>query len=265
MNGPAYSIIVPAFDESQRLPRALEEIQEQITRSGWDAEVIVVSDGSQDDTCEIVRSYSRNFPVLRLIENPGHRGKGYSVRNGMLHANGAILMFADADLSTPISEAQKLFVAIRAGAALAIGSRWVDTRLQTRPQPLHRRLLGRVFNLLLRIVLGLKFKDTQCGFKAFSRPAAHTLFGLQKIEGWGFDAELLFLARKSGLVIREVAVEHRHRGGSKINPLKDGLRMVGDTFEIWVYNRKKQYPRPLPPARATPVLVEESEDLSRVA
>ncbi len=114
MNGPAYSIIVPAFDESQRLPRALEEIQEQITRSGWDAEVIVVSDGSQDDTCEIVRSYSRNFPVLRLIENPGHRGKGYSVRNGMLHANGAILMFADADLSTPISEAQKLFDAIRA-------------------------------------------------------------------------------------------------------------------------------------------------------
>jgi dolichyl-phosphate beta-glucosyltransferase len=181
---------------------------------------------------EIVRSCAQASPALRLLENPGNRGKGYSVRNGMLHANGDILLFSDADLSSPIEESQKLFAAIAAGADVAIGSRWVESSLQTERQPLYRQLFGRIFNLMLRITLGLKFKDTQCGFKAFTRAAGQKIFPLQKIERWGFDPELLYLAKKFGLKVVEVPVVWGHSGGTRISPLRDGTRMFLEMLKV---------------------------------
>src|SRR5690348_12495953 len=200
---PHYSIIIPAYNEAARLGSTLERVLIYVSQQPWDAEIVVVNDGSRDQTPELVRTESALHPNLRLIENPGNRGKGYSVRNGMLNAAGEILLFTDADLSSPIEESVKLFAAIEAGADIAIGSRWLQPELQTHRQSLARQLYGRIFNLVLRIFLGLKFKDTQCGFKAFTQRAAQAVFPLQRIERWGFDPELLFLARKSGLAVRE--------------------------------------------------------------
>jgi dolichyl-phosphate beta-glucosyltransferase len=236
-----YSIILPAYNESARIAATLDKILAHATERGWNLEVIVVDDGSNDSTADIVREYARKHAVMRLLENPGNRGKGYSVRNGMLHAKGEILLFSDADLSSPIEEADPLFAAIGEGADIAIGSRWVDRRLQIRRQPLYRRLFGRIFNLALRIILGLQFKDTQCGFKAFTRRSAQTIFPLQKIERWGFDPELLYLATRFGFVVLEVPVAWSHREGTRIHPLRDGIRMFGELLRIRWYALKGNY------------------------
>ena len=241
MDPATYSIILPAYNESARIAATLEKILAHGTQRGWNLEVIVVDDGSIDGTAELVRGYASKHSALRLLENPGNRGKGYSVRNGMLHAKGDILLFSDADLSSPIEEADKLFAAMAQGAEIAIGSRWVDPRLQIRRQPLHRRLFGRIFNVALRIILGLQFKDTQCGFKAFTRRSAQTIFPLQKIERWGFDPEVLFLAKQFGFAVREVPVAWSHREGTRINPLRDGIRMFGELLRVRWYAFKGNY------------------------
>lgn len=227
-----YSIIIPAYNEAARVGATVEKVLAYVVQRGWDAEVIVVNDGSGDDTAEIIRGLAEKHPQLRLLENPGNRGKGYSVRNGMLHARGELLLFSDADLSSPIEEAAKLFAAIAGGADIAIGSRWLRRDLQTRRQPLYRQIFGRVFNLMLRATLGLRYKDTQCGFKAFSRRVAKTIFPLQRIERWGFDPELLYLARKKGFKVVEVPVEWAHREGTRISPLRDGTRMFLEMLKI---------------------------------
>jgi dolichyl-phosphate beta-glucosyltransferase len=227
-----YSIIIPAYNESARVGATVEKVLAHVAQRGWDAEIIVVDDGSSDNTVEIIRSYTEKNPCLQLLQNPGNRGKGYSVRNGMLHARGEVLLFSDADLSSPIEEADKLFAAIAGGADIAIGSRWLRRDLQTQRQPLYRQVFGRIFNLILRITLGLSFKDTQCGFKAFTRRAAKTIFPRQKIERWGFDPELLYLARKFGFKVVEVPVEWAHSEGTRISPLRDGTRMFGEMLTI---------------------------------
>jgi len=229
---PRYSIIIPAYNESSRVGSTLEKVLTYVTDQGWDAEVIAVDDGSRDNTVEVIRGYAKNNPRLRLLQNPGNRGKGYSVRNGMLHARGELLLFSDADLSSPIEEADKLFAAIAGGADIAIGSRWLRRDLQTQRQPPYRQIFGRIFNLMLRTTLGLRFKDTQCGFKAFSRRAAKAIFPLQEIERWGFDPELLYLARKLGFTVAEVPVEWAHREGTRISPLRDGSRMFAEMLRI---------------------------------
>jgi dolichyl-phosphate beta-glucosyltransferase len=229
---PSYSIIIPAYNESARVGTTLDKVLAHVAQLGWDAEIIAVDDGSRDNTVEIIRSYAEKNPRLRLLQNPGNRGKGYSVRNGMLHARGELLLFSDADLSSPIEEADKLFAAIAGGADIAIGSRWLRRDLQTQRQPFYRQIFGRIFNLMLRITLGLRFKDTQCGFKAFTRRAAKTIFPLQKIERWGFDPELLYLARKLGFKVVEVPVEWAHSEGTRISPLRDGTRMFAEMLKI---------------------------------
>ena len=226
------SIIIPAYNEGARLGITLEKVLAYVARRGWDAEVIAVNDGSHDNTAEIIRRHAERNLRLRLLENPGNRGKGYSVRNGMLHARGEILLFSDADLSSPIEEAEKLFAALNQGADIAIGSRWLQSDLQMQRQPLYRQLFGRVFNLLLRIILGLNFKDTQCGFKAFTRRAAKTIFPLQSIERWGFDPELLYLAKKFNLKVVEVPVAWAHSEGTRISPLRDGTKMFLEMLKI---------------------------------
>jgi dolichyl-phosphate beta-glucosyltransferase len=229
---PKYSIIIPAYNEGMRVGSTLEKVLAHIADQGWDAEIIVVDDGSSDDTPEIIRRYAATNPRLRILENPDNRGKGYSVRNGMLHAQGEILLFSDADLSSPIQEASKLFAAIEGGVDIAIGSRWLRRDLQTQRQPVYRQFLGRVFNVALRITLGLNFKDTQCGFKAFTRRAASTIFPLQRIERWGFDPELLYLAGKFRLAVAEIPVAWAHREGTRLNPIRDGLKMFIDVLRI---------------------------------
>jgi dolichyl-phosphate beta-glucosyltransferase len=236
-----YSIVIPAYNEGQRLRATLEKVLGYVRRQGWDAEVIVVNDGSRDNTAEIVREFAEKDSLLRLVENPGNRGKGYSVRNGMLKARGEVVLFSDADLSSPIEEMPKLLDALARGADIAIGSRWLKVELQTQRQSLHRQLFGRVFNLLLRIILGLKFKDTQCGFKAFTRRAAQTILPLQRIERWGFDPEILFLARKFGFRVEEVPVLWGHSGGTRINPLVDGARMFQEMLRIRWYDLMGKY------------------------
>ena len=231
-NPPQISIVIPAYNEGKRLRPTLERVLDFVDQQQWDAEVIVVDDGSADDTVNIVREYLPKTAILRLVRNPGNRGKGYSVRNGVMNARGQVILFTDADLSSPIEEAPKLLAALRSGADIAIGSRWMRSELQTKRQSVARQVLGRVYNLMLRTVLRLDFKDTQCGFKAFRRRAARSVFPLQRIERWGFDPEILFLALRSGFSVVEVPVRWGHDTGTRINPLADGSRMVGEMLRI---------------------------------
>jgi len=250
---PTYTIVIPAYNESARLGATLEKVLGYVHAQGWDCEVIVVNDGSRDNTADIVRSLAAKDPILRLVENPGNRGKGYSVRNGMLHSAGQIVLFSDADLSSPIEEAPKLLAALEDGADIAIGSRWLRAETQTQRQPLHRQLFGRIFNLMLRATLGLQFADTQCGFKAFKRPAVQAIFPQQKIERWGFDPEILFLARKLGFKTKEVPVAWGHSGGARINPVIDGAKMFQEMLRIRWYSLTGKYDTgaPIPPAAST--------------
>lgn len=231
----SYSFVIPAYNEGVRLRPTLHALIRHIQEQNWDAEILVVNDGSTDDTAQIVREYGKAHPQVLLVENPGNRGKGFSVRNGMLHAHGDICLFSDADLSSPITEAQKLFDAIAHGADIAIGSRWLRAELQTERQPLYRQAFGRIYNLVLRVFLGLRFADTQCGFKAFRRDAAQRIFPLQRIERWGFDPEILFLALRAGLRVEEVPVLWAHSEGTRLHPFRDGLRMFLEVIRIRWY------------------------------
>lgn len=225
---PHYSIVIPAYNESARIIGALEAVVAYVRQRGWIAEIVVVDDGSRDQTAEMVRSFIAKAPEVRMLQNPGNRGKGYSVRNGLLHSFGEVVMFTDADLSAPIEEADRLLGAIADGADIAIGSRWLEHTRQTIRQPLYRQFFGRCFNGVTRAVMGLPYADTQCGFKAFTRGAAQTVFQLQTIDRWGFDPEILFIARKRGLRVDEVPVSWAHDERTRISYLKDGLRMLQD-------------------------------------
>ena len=231
---PKYSIVIPAYNESARILSTLESVISCVRSRGWSAEVIVVNDGSRDATANIVRTFMAGAPEVRLIENPENRGKGYSVRAGFLQALGDVVMFTDADLSAPIEEAERLFAAIAGGADIAIGSRWLKTSRQTHRQPIYRQFFGRCFNMVIRTVMGLKFADTQCGFKAFTRDAAHTVFKLTTIERWGFDPEMLFIGLKRGFWIIEVPVSWAHDARSRLSYIKDGMRMLEElAFIRW--------------------------------
>jgi len=239
-----YSIILPAFNESERIGPGLEKALAFVRSRGWNAEILVVNDGSSDGTAAIVQGMMQHAPELRVLENPGNRGKGYSVRNGMLNARGEILLFSDADFSSPVEESLKLIAAIEQGADFAMGSRWLLAETQTKRQSQLRQFVGRAYNVLLHLILRLPYKDTQCGFKACTRRAAEVIFTRQQIERWGFDPELLFLARKFGLKIAEVPVAWANDNRSKISPLSDGIRMFGEMLAIRLYELHGRYERP---------------------
>jgi dolichyl-phosphate beta-glucosyltransferase len=242
---PEYSIVIPAYNESARIGNTLNEVLKCVHRHNWNAEILVVNDGSRDNTAAIVESFAAEDPMIRLIQNPGNRGKGFSVRNGMLHASGDIVMFTDADLSAPMDEAERLFAAIREGADIAIGSRWLERKRQTIQQPLYRRFFGRCFNAVTRLIMRLPFADTQCGFKAFRRQAAQTVFQLQQIERWGFDPEILFIALKRGFTVREVPVTWGHDERTRISYLKDGVKMLQELVFIRWNAITRVYDRPV--------------------
>lgn len=228
------SIIIPAFNEQRRLPSTLDAVVGYLHQAGFpSAEVLVVNDGSQDETARVVLDYASRHPEVHLLENPGNRGKGYSVRHGMLEAKGDWILFSDADLSAPIEELDKLLAAVRErGAQVAIGSRALDRSLITIHQSVFRENAGRIFNLCMRLVTGLPIWDTQCGFKLFEARAAREIFRRQKLDGFSFDVEALFLARKLGFRTIEVPVRWSHAEGTKVSMFSDSLRMFSDLFLV---------------------------------
>jgi dolichyl-phosphate beta-glucosyltransferase len=243
---PDLSIIIPAYNEEKRLPRALVQIRDYFAReqaTTGEIEIIVVDDGSTDGTVRIVEESERQMPFLRLVRNGENRGKGYSVRHGMLEARGRITLFTDADLSSPIEESAKLLAAIAAGNDVAIGSRALDRSLIEVHQSPYRELAGIIFNGFVRLFTGLPFHDTQCGFKAFVREPSRIVFEQQRIEGFGFDPEVLFLAKRQCLRAAEVPVRWAHDTATKVHVIRDSLRMFGDLVYIrwnWLLGR---YPK----------------------
>ena len=242
---PTYSFVIPVYNESARVLAALTSVVGCIRARGWNAEVLVVNDGSTDSTAELVRAFAQTAPEVRLLENPGNRGKGYSVRSGMLQARGNVALFTDADLSAPIEEAERLFAAIKQGADIAIGSRWLESSRQTQRQPLYRQFFGRCFNAVTHLIMRLPFADTQCGFKAFTRQAAQTVFQLQTVERWGFDPEILFIALKRDFWIIEVPVTWAHDERSRMSYLKDGLKMLQELAIVRWKAFRGRYDKPV--------------------
>ena len=228
---PDLSIIVPSFNEEQRLPGSLEKIAAFVRERRPNTEVIVVDDGSTDKTAAVAESYKGKIPLLRVLSNGTNRGKGFSVRHGSLEAQGNVLLFTDADLSSPIEEGEKLLAAL-ATHDVAIGSRAVDRSLIEAHQSAFREFAGIVFNRIVRIMLRLPFVDTQCGFKAFRRERCRIIFEQQTIERFGFDPELLYLARHHGLSTVEVPVRWAHSPATKVSLLKDSVQMFLDVFVI---------------------------------
>jgi glycosyltransferase involved in cell wall biosynthesis len=230
---PQLSIVIPAYNEAKRISRTLEALQKYLECTNWTSEVIVVNDGSSDETAAIVESYRGQWAVLRLIENDGNQGKGFSVRNGALGAQGDVVLFTDADLSAPITEAPKLIDPIASGECdVTIGSRAVDRSLIGVHQSPFRETSGRIFNVFVQGLIGLPFKDTQCGFKAFRRSAAGPVFERQTIMGFGFDPEILYIAKKRGLRLREIPVRWDHVEGTTVRFLRDSCRMFLDLLRI---------------------------------
>lgn len=225
------SIIIPSFNEEQRLPGSLDKIGAYLRDRRPNTEVIVVDDGSTDQTAAIAESYKAKIPALRVLSNEINRGKGFSVRRGSLEAQGSVILFTDADLSSPIEEGEKLLAAL-AGHDVAIGSRAVDRSLIEAHQSVFREFAGIIFNRIVRVILRLPFVDTQCGFKAFRRERCRVIFEQQTIERFGFDPELLYLARHHGLSTVEVPVRWAHSPATKVSLLKDSVQMFLDVFVI---------------------------------
>ncbi len=230
----AVSIVIPAYNEEERLLSTLEAVLKYLRKKqDLSAEVLVVNDGSSDSTHDIAQSFAGREVTVRVIDNPGNRGKGYSVRHGVMESSGDWVLFSDADLSAPIEEFDKLLWEVRRqDADVAIGSRAVDRSLIGVHQSVFRENAGRIFNLLMRIVTGLPFSDTQCGFKLFSKKAAREVFSRQRIERFGFDAEVLFIARQRGFKIIEVPVRWNHVEGTKVSMFGDSLNMFLDLVRI---------------------------------
>ena len=238
------SIVIPAHNEEKRIPRTLDHILSWREGKDFATEIIVVNDGSTDDTAMVVKEYVTRHPSVVLIDHLINAGKGSAIRDGVMRAKGDVILFTDADDSTPIEDAEKLLAEIRGGADVVIGSRWVDPNLQTQPQPWYRRLNGRIYNLLLRSIVGLDLTDTQNGFKAFTQKAGKAIFSVQKIPGWGFDAESLFFAKKLGFKIVEVPVVYEYYSeGSKIRPYRDGARMLFELLLVRWYFMSGAYSR----------------------
>jgi dolichyl-phosphate beta-glucosyltransferase len=243
------SIIIPAYNEEQRIAPSLDKILQFLKPVSYPSEIVIVNDGSSDNTEGYVLSRVEEFQSanidLRVLTNRPNRGKGYSVKRGVKESRGEIALFTDADLSSPISEAPKLIEPILENRAdVTFGSRALNRKLIGERQPLYRDFGGRVFNFLLRTITGLQYQDTQCGFKAFRRSASLPVFEMQSIERFGFDPEALFIAQKIGLRLLEVPVVWNDVEGSKVNYLTDSPKMFLDLFKIRFNDIRGRYKMP---------------------
>ncbi len=239
---PDLSIIIPAYNEESRLPDTLAKIAAYTASSPRTVEILVVDDGSTDGTAAAVKKMSEHL-AIRVVSNGTNRGKGFSVRHGMLEARGRIALFTDADLSAPIDEADKLLAAVEGSYDVAIGSRAMNRSLISARQSRFREFAGIVFNTVVRLCLRLPFVDTQCGFKAFKREPCKIIFEQQRIERFGFDPELLYLARHHGLRSTEIPVRWAHSPGTKVSMFRDSFQMFADVFIIRWNALAGRYPR----------------------
>ncbi|MDP4230769.1 MAG: glycosyltransferase family 2 protein [Bacteroidota bacterium] len=232
------SLIVPAYKEASRISASLEKIFAYLANASYDSEVIVVDDGSPDNSVEVIRTAFAKKPAgrveARLIELGTNGGKGAAVRAGMLEAKGSIRIFTDADLSTPIHEVEKVIMAIeKEGYDVVVGSRALEGRKLVKVhQPMYREMMGRFFNLLVQVFVLRGIKDTQCGFKGFRAEAAAKIFAEQKVMGFSFDVEILYLARKYGYKIKEVAVEWYNDERTTVGALSDSAKMFLELLRI---------------------------------
>jgi dolichyl-phosphate beta-glucosyltransferase len=239
---PQLSIIIPSFNEETRLPATLDRIAAYIRTIHQNTEVIVVDDGSTDRTAAVAESFREQIPQLRVLSNATNRGKGFSVRHGSLEARGEITLFTDADLSAPIEEADKLLAALKT-CDVAIGSRAMNRKLIGVRESLFREFAGIIFNKIVRLILRLPFVDTQCGFKAFRRGPCRIIFEQQTIERFGFDPELLYLARHHGLSTVEVPVRWSHSPATKVSMMRDSVQMFLDVLIIRWNAIRRRYRR----------------------
>jgi dolichyl-phosphate beta-glucosyltransferase len=236
---PLLSIIIPAHNEENRLPRTLEQVSAFLAQQSYEAEVLVVENGSSDRTPEVAEAFAskhKNMRVIRIAE----RGKGLAVRHGMLAAQGQYRFMCDADLSMPIGEVNKFLPPALQAFDIAIGSREVKGARRY-DEPFHRHFGGRFVNLIIRFFILPQLQDTQCGFKCFRAEVAEDLFRRQTLDGWSFDIELMFIAYRRGYRVMEIPINWYYRTESKVSAVRDAMRMIGDIFRIRANARRGLY------------------------
>jgi glycosyltransferase involved in cell wall biosynthesis len=227
------SLVIPAYNEQARLPYTLAEIERYLCREQIEAEVIVVDNGSQDATSVVVQTAATRFPSIRLLRTDG-RGKGLAVRHGVLAAQGEVVIFADADLSWSVEDLSRFMHLVDpASAPVVIGSR-EGFGARRIGEPVYRHLMGRVFNRVVQALAVPGVEDSQCGFKAFSREAARAIFARERLDDWGFDVEILFLARRLGYNVEVVPLRWEHKQNSRVSPVRDSLLMLSDVLRVRV-------------------------------
>lgn len=226
------SLVIPAYNEEQRLRASLPSVLEYLSKQPYTWEVIVVDDGSRDQTSEVARELAAGRENVRVLRNEPNRGKGYSIRRGMLEARGAFRLFSDADFSTPIEEIEKFWKAVEEGYDVVIGSRGLEESQLIVRQNIFRETMGRIFNFIVRLLLIPGIHDTQCGFKMFSARAAETVFPQQTLDGFSFDVEILYLALRAGFRVKEVPIRWINSPATKVSPLRDATKMFIDVLKI---------------------------------
>lgn len=235
VNKELISIIIPAYNESLRITNTLNKILDFVNGNNeYDFEIIVVNDGSSDNTNEVVKS----FEEVILIDNKENKGKGSVIRQGMLSAKGDYLLFSDADLSTPIEELNKLLNSINK-FDIVIGSRAIQNDLIKEHQPFYREIMGKTFNLFVQLIVVKGIKDTQCGFKLFKKEVAKKIFNIAKIDGFSFDVEIIYLANKFNYKVKEVPVLWFNDDRSKVDPIKDSIKMFKELLIIKKLHQKQ--------------------------
>lgn len=232
------SIVIPAYNEVKRIGKTIDKILHYVNNQKYPYEIIIIDDGSVDETAGVVMKFIKNNEHIKLLNNKTNTGKGYCIKKGILEANGKYVLFTDADLSTPVEEVEKLLSQLEKGYDIAIGSRSLAGSNIILRQPLYRELMGKVFNKFVRIFAVKEFVDTQCGFKLFRRDAARIIFKEQRLNGFAFDVEILYLARKNGFKIKEVPIKWINSPDSKVSPISSSIGMFFDLLKIKKIHRK---------------------------
>jgi len=238
-DNPFLSVVIPAYNEEARIASTLQQVSDYLGSQRYTWEVVVVDDGSADGTATLVERFVQRHEGFTLLSVP-HGGKGWAVRHGMLHARGDYRFMADADLAMPIEQLSLFLPPNAPDCDIAIGSREAAGARRV-GEPLLRNIMGRAYNLLIRLLILPNLKDTQCGFKCYKGDVAQELFSLQRLPGWGFDTEVLFLARKRGLSIHEVPIEWHYGTRSKIHPFRDSLAMAWEVLRVRWYDLRGMY------------------------